>query len=507
MSTSVKNQSKKSKSQNKYSIKIQNTKSDDESQSNKNNSTIPQKLTDEEKEEILKQNILLKQIKELEDKLKFEQEQRNYLKESKEKEITQKQITINQMSETNQALQNELEKIQVRIQEKLDKIENKEKNDKNESEKKKEESPLVQLLKVKEKELADSNMAVDKYKKEKDVLRKKLDETINIKEINSLNAEIKIAQEKIEELNEEKKYLNEIKEEHLKCQEEQNKIKQEIKNIQNELNKLKEENKTKAKTDKIKLAINFHNKYEGLTKKDAFIKKEENIKKSLDEFWKINQKKMLSLSNDTNIKSGNELKTTSNNNTVRKNINSLFNKKKKFGEEIRNKNLEISNSNELPIIPLFNNSEKKILLNILPEKEIEKFEKRYEIADKEKSYLQRKLVFQTKNLNKENKELENKYELSNFQIKENEEKNNMLEQKMDDQKKELSKLQEKLDKIIKNVEETKKKIREKDEENKNLVKQIHELKIKYEENTKGNNEVNNEEEIYEENEEENEDDV
>ena len=118
--SSVKNQSKKSKSQNKYSIKIQNTKSDDESQSNKNNSEIPQKLTDEEKEEVIKQNLLLKQIKELEDKLKFEQEQRNYLKEAKEKEITQKQITINQMSETNQALQNELEKIQVRIQEKLD---------------------------------------------------------------------------------------------------------------------------------------------------------------------------------------------------------------------------------------------------------------------------------------------------------------------------------------------------------------------------------------------------
>ena len=46
----------------------------------------------------------------------------------------------------------------------------------------------------------------------------------------------------------------------------------------------------------------------------------------------------------------------------------VYLKKKKYGDEVRNKNLDINNSNELPIIPLFNQNEKKILLNILPEK-------------------------------------------------------------------------------------------------------------------------------------------
>ena len=56
----------------------------------------------------------------------------------------------------------------------MDKIEKKEKNDKNETDKKKEESSLKQLLKVKEKELDNSNMVVEKYRKEKEELRKKL---------------------------------------------------------------------------------------------------------------------------------------------------------------------------------------------------------------------------------------------------------------------------------------------------------------------------------------------
>ena len=348
---------------------------------------------------------------------------------------------------------------------------------------------MEQLLKVKEKELANSNLVIEKYKKEKNELRKKLDDNININEINYLNDQIKIAQEKVDELEDEKKYLYKVKEEHSKCQEEQNKIIKEINNIKEELKKIKQENKNKSKTERVNLGIYFPNKNRGLSEEQIQTKKEQKIKKSLDQFWKINQEKLLSLSsnnnnNDMNNNNNNEIKNDNNVNTntntlsnVSKNITSLFKKKKKFGEELRNRNLDISNSNELPIIPLFNNSEKKILLNILPEKEIEKFEKRYECIDKEKNNLQRKLAFETKNLNKENKELENQYEYSNNQLKENEEKNKLLVLRIDDQQKELNKLQEKLDKIIKNVEDKKKKIKEKDEENKTLVKQLQELKI------------------------------
>jgi chromosome segregation ATPase len=148
---------------------------------------------------------------------------------------------------------------------------------------------------------------------------------------------------------------------------------------------------------------------------------------------------------------------------------------------VRNKNLDINNSNnnELPIIPLFNQNEKKILLNILPQKEIEKFEKRYECIDKEKNTLQRKLAFESKLLDKENKELENKYENSNSELRVNEEKNQLLSKQIENQKKELIKLQKKLENIEKSVEDKRKQIVEKDEENKELIKQLKELKVKY----------------------------
>ena len=89
----------------------------------------------------------------------------------------------------------------------MDKIENREKNDRNEQEKQNRQNSLEQMLKVKEKELSNSNYQVDKFTKEKEKLRKKLDETININEINYLKDQIKVAQEKVDELNKEKKYL------------------------------------------------------------------------------------------------------------------------------------------------------------------------------------------------------------------------------------------------------------------------------------------------------------
>jgi hypothetical protein len=138
------------------------------------------------------------------------------------------------MADINSHLEAELLKLQSRVQEKLDHIENKEKNDKNELEKNKEKASLEQLLKAKEKELDNSNLVIEKIRKEKDTLRKKLDEDININEINNLNDQTKIAKKKVEELEEEKNYLNKVKEEHLKYQEEQNRIIKEIDNLKEE---------------------------------------------------------------------------------------------------------------------------------------------------------------------------------------------------------------------------------------------------------------------------------
>ena len=71
-------------------------------------------------------------------------------------------------------------------------------------------------------------------------------------------------------------------------------------------------------------------------------------------------------------------------------------------------NLTTNNDeNKLPKIPLFKQNEKKVLLGILPEKELNKYEKRYEIVEKEKDYLYRQFIVENKKLEKENKNLEN----------------------------------------------------------------------------------------------------
>ena len=173
----------------------------------------------------------------------------------------------------------------------------------------------------------------------------------------------------------------------------------------------------------------------------------------------------------------------------------ILNIKKKIAEDIRNENLKIGKSNELlPKIPLFNQNEKKILLNILPEKEIEKFEKRYECIDNAKNNLKRKYALETKLLNKENKDLENKYEISLLQLKENEQKNKNLLIQINEQKKEVFSLQKKLEQCIKVLEEQKNKVRLKDEENKILVKELTELQLNYEKMPLNKNENKNEEE-------------
>ena len=99
-------------------------------------------------------------------------------------------MKINQLKSINERLQNEFQNLQIKAQENMDKIENREKNDRNEQEKQNRQNSLEQMLKVKEKELSNSNYQVYKFTKEKEKLRKKLDETININEINYLKEQI-----------------------------------------------------------------------------------------------------------------------------------------------------------------------------------------------------------------------------------------------------------------------------------------------------------------------------
>ena len=159
------------------------------------------------KEEIKKQAILLKQINDAEEKLKVTQEQRKKLVTSKKQEIEKKEQTINQMRETNDHLQKELDILQTQVEQNFENIEFKEKNEQFIQEKKKREEPLLQMIKVKEKQLSEIVQKSTKFRKVKEEIQKDLEEKVDLEQINKLTSEIKLTQEKIDDLEKEKKYL------------------------------------------------------------------------------------------------------------------------------------------------------------------------------------------------------------------------------------------------------------------------------------------------------------
>ena len=226
-------------------------------------------------------------------------------------------------------------------------------------------------------------------------------------------------------------------------------------------------------------------------------KKEEEFKKNLDEFWSENKQKLLEARNIKNDPIQ-ELKKSKNNNEINKSSIIKLNYYKKKNYSPNKNNLQVSQSNEnfLPKIPLFNEEEKKILKNVLPQKEIEKYEKRYESLESSKNNLQKKYKLETQKLEKENKDLEKRYDYSTNQLRENEKKNNDLIKQINKQKKEINDLQKKLFEIVKTLEDHKIKVRERDNENKRLVKQLEELQDKYEkvDNPEEENEEEEEEE-------------
>ena len=440
--------------------------------------------TKKEREEIQKQNQIKLQIKELEEKIAFERNQRNIVMSMKKAELARKEKNIEQIDDTNKKLEIEINRIQKEIDTKFNKTENKEKNKKeinNNSNNNITNNPLEKELKENDKEIENSKQIIEQYKKDINNLQKIVDKNIDVNQINNLKEEIKNVQERISNLQKEKKYLLNINEEHNKCLEHQTKLQEDINYYQTELNKLKIENKEKSKI-KIEQQINDtksnNNKYKGLSPQQIQQKKEKHIKSSLDEFWSKNKEKLLKSSLSDNIIINKEEL----NNKIKNNKNYLlYNKKKKYAEGIKDFNLDINNNNALPVLPLFNSNEKKILLNVLPEEEIQKYEKRYECADIEKKNLQRKYAFETRKLFQENKDIKNKFELNTKQIKENEEKNSLLTMQIEEKEKEYEELKNKMNNMIKEMEEKNKKIKEWDEENQIMAKRLQEIRAKYEE--------------------------
>ena len=115
---------------------------------------------------------------------------------AKRQEIEDKEKKINQMRATNDHLQKELDILQTQVEQNFDNIEYKEKNKQFEQEKKKREEPLLQIIKVKEKELSEIVQKSNKFRKEKEEIQKDLEQKVNLEQINKLTSEIKIKKNK-----------------------------------------------------------------------------------------------------------------------------------------------------------------------------------------------------------------------------------------------------------------------------------------------------------------------
>ena len=252
----------------------------------------------------------------------------------------------------------------------------------------------MNLLKEKENELLNSNQLVDKLMEEKEKLRKKLDETININEINYLKDQMKIAQKKYDELKKEKEYLTKIKEEHqTKCKENFQKLEKEAEELKNKIKELKNKQKETQITENKGIILSKCSKKiisgggrgglrigNNLNTNDTIrleIEKrkrfEEKAKNSLKNFWEKNEQKFLSLSE------GNIEQNLSSNNLTSTN----------------------KRGNKLPSISLFKKvEEKKILAKIIPEKELEKYDKRYQMIYNEKKKFTKIIKIRRKKIKK-----------------------------------------------------------------------------------------------------------
>ena len=250
--------------------------------------------------------------------------------------------------------------------------------------------------------------------------------------------------------------------------------------------------------------------------------KTKKIKKTINDFWVKNKQKLLKYSlsdNDLNMnnihiinKKEKNIKTeidiykiNDNNNKI--NIQNLYKKKKNYSKNLNDLNLDINPpEDEPPFSPLFNSQTKNILSKILPQSEIEKYEKRYEYADIEKKNLLRLYSLENKKFLREKKLMKNQMPKSEQKFKLSEAKNDKLNTQLDMKEKEYEKLKNIFLKMKKELEDKKQKIKIMKEENILMNQKYQGIRDKYiDNNEKEKNkekEKENEEEDGEEDEEE-----
>ena len=361
--------------------------------------------------------------------------------------------------------------------------------------------------------------------------------------VNKLKEEIEMSKEKKVYLENEEKNLNKIKLKHDECKKEKKDMEDKIDKLEKELNDIRKKNneKKKEKRKKLGLTMKENNINFGIDEKlpeeekdkirkdrfqnrlDIFMKKNEKLLYTSNSTGDLNEEKKSKEKNKkkifvdevilSKIKKEQQLKNKLNyaKNIRNNNILSLPNDKKEETKYKNDKNSnndksdknnnEKNNMNELPIIPLFNQSEKKALLNILPEKEIQKYEKRFQYIDKEKNNLIRKNAVETKKLKQKKEEIENNYKLSFDKLEKNKNDYKKLEFEIKKQEKKLKDLEKTLNEKKKYLADKRNEVKNIEEDNRKLLKKLQNIQNNVEEIEENDEEEEKEEKDEEGNEE------
>ncbi len=192
----------------------------------------------------MKKEDLIFKLKEFEEKLKLEKEDKKKQIELKNKELEAKDKIIFSIGGTNKKLLAELEDLKKEVDDKLDKIGMRQLVEKErEIEKKKREVPYEQVLKVKEKELKNTMNLLEILKKDKENLQKNFEEKTDVKRIRALEDKLKEEEFRNNQLEIEIKLNKNLKDEHNKCEQMRENFEKERKTIFNEIKFVKDMNK------------------------------------------------------------------------------------------------------------------------------------------------------------------------------------------------------------------------------------------------------------------------
>jgi hypothetical protein len=440
----------------------------------------------------VKREDLIIKLKDYEEKFKLEKDETKRAVESKNKELENKERTMIMIGNTNKKLLTELDELRREVDEKLDKIGGVQQiiEKEREKERMKKQMPLEQVLKVREKELKNAMNLIDVYKKDNENMSKSIKDKGDLPKMNELENKLKEEEFKAQQMESELKLFKAVKTEHKKCLQEIQAWEITKANLLKEMIKLKENSKTLQQ--QIKMEAEKHHELS-----EQVWKSKNELRHSKGEVLPDIRKPKLNTSSKI-LEVDKYWKMLENANSIEMlKKKSSVSSERKFSSSLGNTNINIlySNTNkETSNRQLFNIEEKEILHKLIPPKEIDKLETRFQNAEEGRNQLERKYTLDLKSYGKKIGDLEERLELSHIQVKEAEQRNKLLTFQINEHKNEKRLINKKIVESRMENKKLKLKLKEKEDESKLLMENLLELSNKVESGNNNSRSYHDEEE-------------